>query len=119
LPYKIVIHDLFHFMDEDEEYELAERYDTAATAIAEAKRRLDRELLHMHRPGMTGQELYEQWSAFGEMPLILRTDHAQLQVAFSSFSYVRERAVTLVETAAERQTWWQQWLPELGNGGGG
>jgi hypothetical protein len=95
VPYRIVIHDLFHFMDEREEYELGVLFPTAEAAIAEVKRRLDAELLHMYRPGLTGPELYNLWSDFGESPIILRTDHAKPQAEFSSRDYAKAQAAVI------------------------
>jgi hypothetical protein len=88
------------------EYEIG-TFDTPVVAIAVVKMRVDRELAHMLEQGVKATELHEMWAAFG-------TGYAIAGGArFSVFEYARQRAAALV-TAADRQAWWQQWLPELG-----
>jgi hypothetical protein len=88
------------------EYEIG-TFDTPVVAIAVVKMRVDRELAHMLEQGVKATELHEMWATFGTGYAI--TGGAR----FSTFEYARQRAAALV-TAADRQAWWQQWLPELG-----
>jgi hypothetical protein len=102
LPYKIRVLDLFHYMDEDEEYELEASFPTAEAAIAEAKRRLDAQLTIA--PGATPEEVFSNWMSFGEDPVILCTDATLPAAGFSGSAYVRQRATELC-LAAE----WARW----------
>jgi hypothetical protein len=93
LPYKILVLDNWHFMDEDEEYEL-EPLPTAEAAITLARRRLDADLLHLFTPGMTAAELYSYWSTFGELPVVKPVGD-EPRVAWSELNYARERAAAI------------------------
>jgi hypothetical protein len=104
MPYKILILDLFHYQDPENEYELGEVFATAEAAVTEAKRRLDAQVAYPLEPGTTVEEMVSDWMMFGDDPLVMRTDHTQPAADFSSSAYVRERATALV-LAAE----WQRW----------
>jgi hypothetical protein len=93
LPYKVFMGDNFHFMDEGEGYELG-ALPTAEAAIAKAEHQLNAELLHLFKPGMTAEELYSDWSDFGELPTVRAVGDAP-QVSWSGLSYAKQRAAAI------------------------
>jgi len=54
MKYKVLVDDNFHYMDEDERYELGE-FDTSEDAIAPCKKIVDECLRGSHKPGITSK----------------------------------------------------------------
>jgi hypothetical protein len=88
--YKVMVDDNFHYMDEDERYELG-TFATAEEAIAACRKLVDEWLSSNHKPGMTADELFAQFASFGEEPFIIAVSPAG-KVDFSARDYVHERA---------------------------
>jgi hypothetical protein len=91
--YKVMVDDNYHFMDEDERYELGV-FDSAEAAIAACRRIVDEWLQHGYKPGMSADQLYEGYVGFGEDPFIVPLEDAP-QVKFSAWDYARERSVVI------------------------
>ena len=91
MKYKVFVDDNFHYMDEDERYELGE-FDTAEEALAAAKRIVDEFLDPAYEPWMTAEELYQGYTGFGEDPFIVSDDPT---CRFSAWDYAKERCAML------------------------
>ena len=93
-PYKVMVDDNFHYMDEDERYQHGV-FPTADEAIAACKRLVDEDLKNAFKPGMTEQELYEAYTDFGEDPFVVPVTNADNAVHFSAWDYAKERCNVL------------------------
>ena len=93
-PYKVMVDDNYHYMDESERYEHG-IFRTADEAIAACKRIVDDNLNDAFKPGMTEQELYEAYTMFGEDPFVVAVDNTDDAVRFSAWDYARRRCRSL------------------------
>lgn len=91
VTYRVFVDDNAHYMDETERY-FEREYATAEEAVAAARRIVDDFLTENYRPGMTADELYSRYTAFGEDPFIVTADP---DCTFSAWAYARERCGTL------------------------
>src|SRR3954447_381959 len=64
MPYLLRMADNWQYMREEENFDL-DRYETAAEALAEARRLVDRSLLHLHKPGVTAAVLGADYTQGG------------------------------------------------------
>jgi hypothetical protein len=89
MGYTVLVHDNFHYQDEDERCELG-RFETGAEAVA-ACQRVDENLLWLHaqRPGSSPAELYEYYRSFGDDPFIVAEGE---RAEFSAWNYAKERS---------------------------
>ena len=85
MPFKLIVADNFHYMDESENYEYG-TFDSLELAVAAAKRIVDHYLATAHTPGMSAAELYHSYTSFGEDPYIVGE-----RVRFSAWDYAREQ----------------------------
>src|SRR3954449_8671145 len=90
--------DNWQYMREEENFDL-DRYETAAEALAEARRLVDRSLLHLHKPGVTAAVLgadYRTYGAdpYGADPYVIAGGGAPA-VDFHAWDYARQRAGAL------------------------
>jgi hypothetical protein len=92
MPYRVLVDDNFHYMDEDERYELG-AFLSLEAAIAAAQAVVDKYLAAAHRPGMTAREVFENYTTFGEDPFILAPDDSG--VSFSAWEYAKRRCEDL------------------------
>lgn len=92
--YKVMVDDNFHYTDEDERHEHG-IFATADEAIAACKRIVDQDLEHALKPGITEQELYDAYTAFGEDPSVVPVASTDSAVHFSAWEYARERCRAL------------------------
>jgi hypothetical protein len=99
-PYKVMVDDNFHYMDESERYELGV-FTSAEEAIAACKRIVDEGLGNAFKPGITEQKLYEGYTMFGEDPFILPVASTDDAVHFSAWDYARERCRALTSPRAD------------------
>jgi hypothetical protein len=113
MPYLLRMADHFHYMDEDESYELG-HHDTAPTAIAELRCLVNRSLLHLYRPGMSARELFEAYSLFGDDPYIVAEGGAP-RVDVHAWDHAKKRAAELTG----RLGWLHRRLARLRGGRGG
>ena len=98
-PYKVMIDDNFHYMDEDERSDYAV-FPTADEALEACRRLVDRELLAQYQDGEDADALYERYTAFGQDPFIVATAGAP-NIAFSAWTYARDRARELAAPGEE------------------
>jgi hypothetical protein len=88
--YRVMVDDNFHYMDEDERWELG-TFATADEALAACRKLVDDWLAHNYKPGMAAVELYEQYTSFGDDPFIVTTHGADKAINFSAWDYALER----------------------------
>ncbi|HJX83377.1 MAG TPA: hypothetical protein VJ723_03440 [Candidatus Angelobacter sp.] len=84
-PYIVYVNDNFHYMDESERYKLGE-FDDCQSAVAACKKIVD-EFLEK-AASASADELFEQYTTFGEDPWVLSSDAG---CKFSAWDYARER----------------------------
>ena len=94
MPYRVLVDDNFHPMDESERYELGQ-FPTLAEAVAASRGIVDEFLLANCKPGMTSQALYESYTAFGEDPFIVPVALEQAPSGFSAWGYAQTRCEEL------------------------
>lgn len=87
MPYTVFVDDNAHYMDESERYKLGE-YETATVAVAAARRLVDDDLASLYTPGMSADDLYRHYTAFGVDPFVVPADDDS---AFSAWAYARTR----------------------------
>ena len=85
-PYTVFVNDNFHYMDESERYKLGE-FDDCESATAACKKIVD-EFLEANGSDGTAEDLFEQYTTFGEDPWISSADK---NCKFSAWDYARER----------------------------
>lgn len=93
--YTVYVDDNFHYMDENERYN-AGCFDDYQDAVKFCKNLLDKELLKMHKPGMTAEQLYNNYTDFGEDPFI--RPHNDDEEYFSAWSYAEEKSKEICKT---------------------
>lgn len=74
-------------MSKPERYELGE-FSSAEAAVRACREVVDDFLDAHHEEGMSAEELFEQYTTFGEDPFIVSDDR---DVAFSGWTYARKR----------------------------
>jgi len=85
--YTVMVDDNFHYMDESERYKLND-FGTCEEATEACKRIVDEFLLGGHKPGISSDELWKQYTMFGEDPFIVTSDES---CKFSAWDYAKER----------------------------
>jgi hypothetical protein len=90
LPFKVMVDDNFHYMDEDERYEHG-TFATVEEAIAACRKLVDQSLADCYKPGMTAAELYDQYTSFGDEPFIMAPPGGPPGAIFSARDYARSR----------------------------
>jgi hypothetical protein len=95
-PYRVMVDDNFHYMDESERWQLG-AFATAEQAVAACQKLVDEWLTQNHKPGMTSNELYGQYTTFGDDPYVLAPDGAA-RVGFSAREYARVRVEAMCGT---------------------
>jgi len=84
--YEVLVDDNFHFMDESERYSYG-KYDSWEAAIAAAKAIVDDFLLPAD-PALTAEELFDNYTMFGEDPFIIPNGPYGI---FSAWDYAEQR----------------------------
>lgn len=87
-PWKVVVDDNFDYGNST--YEPVAAFDTLEEAIAECRSRVDAWLMTAHEPGMRVEQLWEQYTCFGEDPWVLG-GKLNDPVPFSAWDYARQR----------------------------
>ena len=107
--YQLKIYDNFHYLDESEAYETGE-FETYDEALNAAKKIVDDFLIHNWKPGMTESELIDQYTSFGEDPMIIPVEHDKYE-RFSAWEYAKTSAKNicsmLENKSMEAQTLYQ------------
>ena len=88
LPFKVLVDDNFHYMDESERYE-AGNFPTLEAATDAARRVVDEYLQSAYEPGMTADALLTTYVTFGEDPFIVSSAPEHTGVLFSAREYAR------------------------------
>jgi hypothetical protein len=96
-----MVHDNFHYMDEDERYEHGV-FSTADEAVAACKHIVDQSLKDLCKPGITEQELFEAYTMFGDDPFVVSIDNTATPHGFQHGTIPRNVAVFWRVTAATR-----------------
>lgn len=87
--YTVLVDDNFHHGDADERYGAGE-FVNYEEAVAACRARVEADLLHAYAPGMTADDLYKTYTAFGEDPFIPQLPPVGMP-SFSAWDYARER----------------------------
>lgn len=90
MPFKVMVDDNYHYMDQSERYRLGE-FETLSGAIAASRQVVDDFLQSAYQTGMTFDALLTSYVMFGEDPFIISSDPAHTGVLFSARDYARER----------------------------
>ena len=90
MPFKVLVDDNFHYMDDSERYELG-TFPTLEPAAEAARLVVDEYLQSAYEPGMTSDTLLETYLSFGEDPFTVSTGGAPSGVLFSARDYGRTR----------------------------
>jgi hypothetical protein len=94
-PYKVMVDDNYHYMDESERYELG-IFSTVEEAIAACKRIVDEFLDKSYEPGMSAETLEKAYQGFGEDPFIIALgESSDKSIKFSAWTYAKERSQKL------------------------
>lgn len=88
--YTVMIADNYHYMGEESEY-IVDRYGTWNGAMERCKQIVDDCLKHLHEPGMSAEQLWNQFAMFGEDPFIVPAGDE----SFSAWEYARRRCAEL------------------------
>jgi hypothetical protein len=94
--YKVLVDDNFHYMDESERCSSGE-FETYADAVRHCQRIVDAFLQHNYRPGMAAEELYKQYTSFGDDPFIV----PPAEPRFSAWAYAKQRCQELCAKRAQ------------------
>jgi hypothetical protein len=93
--YKVMVDDNFHYMEEDERYEVA-TLSTIEEAMTACKRIVDNDLSALAKgKNYTPDELYEHYVSFGSDPFIVALDPKDDRPCFSAWDYAKERSQVL------------------------
>jgi hypothetical protein len=90
--FTVFVADNFHYLDESENYEYGS-FESLDAAIDAAKRIVNAFLFSALKPGMTSEQLYEHYLAFGDDPYI--SGAAEDEVPFSARAYARDQCAEL------------------------
>lgn len=93
MSYIVRAYDNFHYMDEEEAYELPP-FEDVEGALEACRARVDQSLDEVAKPGMTAAAIYAEYMMFGEDPALIATG-ASPQVHFSAWDYARQRSVEM------------------------
>jgi hypothetical protein len=89
----VTVADNYHYMDRDEWWTFG-AFATADEAVAAAKALVDASLSEFYEPGATAEELFAQYTMFGDDPFIAAADSPG--VGFSAWDYARVRCAEIV-----------------------
>lgn len=90
--YTVYVDDNFHYMDESERYKLGE-FDDCQSAVAACKQIVD-EFLNTCGPRTDADEMFKQYTGFGEDPWVSSDDP---ECKFSAWEYARARTRELAQ----------------------
>ena len=91
--YRVLMDDSFNFTGKGGRAEHG-RFETAAEAIAAGRKLVDAALAKLHRPGMSADELLEQYFSLGHDPVV-ETPPDLAPVNFSAWDYAAARAAAI------------------------
>ncbi len=96
--FTVVIAENSHYRDETENYEHG-TFETLEAAIAASKAIVDSFLSSALKPGITAEQLYEQYVYFGDDPFIRGGNEGE--VPFSAWDYAKRRCSEICPPLAE------------------
>ncbi len=85
MPFEVFVDDNFHPMNESERDQKG-RFATYEEAVAVAQRLVEASVEAQYRDGMTEEQLWDQYSDFGEDPFVRPSP---LEGYFSAWDYAR------------------------------
>lgn len=91
MTYRVLVDDNFHYQDERERYAAGE-FKTCEQAVARCRKIVDRSLRDLFKAGMTAEELFRQYTLFGEDPWISADTG---DVEFSARTYAQEKCAEI------------------------
>ena len=92
MAYVVLVDDNYHHGDASYRYRHGEFAD-AGLALEHCQKIVNEGLDEAHKPAMSAEELWEQYTAFGEDPFILSVEVTP--VAFSAWDYAKARCAQL------------------------
>jgi hypothetical protein len=95
----LYVADNSHRMDESRVYKKGP-YPTFDAAVAEAKVIVDQFLKGGYKPGMTAEELYAQYTTFGDEPAIVGPGFKD--IAFSAWDYAKQQCAETCTPGVKR-----------------
>jgi hypothetical protein len=87
--YKVMVDDNFHYMEEDERWEKG-TYETVEEALAVCRAIVEKSVKDQSRPGMSSQQLFELYVAYGDDPFVVVLDGVDDSAKFSAWTYAKE-----------------------------
>lgn len=108
--FRLKIYDNYHYMDESEAYETG-WFATYDEALIEAKIIVDEFLESCWKFGATPSFLLQQFSMFGEDPVIIPNEPGEHE-SFSAFNYASTRVVEICQKHEEKYLLTQQLYQE-------
>ena len=87
MNYTLYVYDNYHYMDSKERYKAGE-FDSLDQAVEKAKRIVDEFLLQAHNKCMLPDELYRQYTTFGEDTFIVDGPPSH---TFNAWDYAKNR----------------------------
>jgi len=87
MDYTLYVDDNYHYMDKNERYKAGE-FNSLEQAIEKAKNIVDEFLLQTYKEGMLADELYRQYTTFGEDPFIVGGPPSH---TFNAWDYAKNR----------------------------
>jgi hypothetical protein len=91
--YRVTISDAFQLLKPEQQVDHGV-FATAAEAIATAKALVEASLRQLYRPGMTADDLLQNYFALGRDPIVVPPADAA-PVAFSAWDHAAARAATM------------------------
>ena len=91
--YRVTIADAVQLMNREQPAD-GSTFGTAAEAIATAKALVEASLKQLHRPGMTADELLQEYFVLGRDPVVVPPPSAP-PVAFSAWDHAAARAAIM------------------------
>jgi len=96
LPFEVMVDDNFHYMDEDERWRLG-AFSTLEEARQACIALVEECLSDYYQAGMEAEELYSQYTMFGDDPFILGPGEPG---KFSAWNYAKVRAFEICAATA-------------------
>lgn len=91
--YQVFVDDNFHHMDEEERYKHGD-FQTFEEALTACRSIVDEYLQSNYKEGITADELYQNYTMFGEDPFILGEN---IPFHFSAWDYAKEKCSEICE----------------------
>ena len=90
--FTVYVDDNYHYMDEDERWTLGV-FGSAAEAVSAAKDLVTKSVEHMHEAGMSAEQVFARYQAFGDDPFVVG-DGAECR-SFHAWTFAEEESQRL------------------------